>query len=62
MQHLLLALSILLLIVIAGNKNRNDEGSKRAVVIEVEKPKEKKIATVPDNWFSISSRFEMIVN
>jgi hypothetical protein len=62
MQHLLLALSILLLTVIAGNKKRNDEGSKRAVVFEMEKPKERKAVTVPDNWFFISSRFDMIVN
>jgi hypothetical protein len=62
MQHLLLALSILLLTVIAGKKSRNVEGRKRAVVIEMEKPKEKKVATVPDNWFSVSSRFDMIVN
>ncbi|OQP63489.1 hypothetical protein A3860_24415 [Niastella vici] len=64
MQHLLLALAIILLTIVAGTRNPDAETRKRSVVIQKEKQEEKK--TVPsfpvDRIFVFSSRFDMIVN
>lgn len=61
MQLLLLALSILLLTLIAGNKDRN---KRQAPVVEVEKEAPKKtVNPLSGDPFSVwYSKFEMIVN
>ena len=64
MQHLLLALAIVLLTIVAGDRSRDAETRKRSIVIQKENQEENK--TVPsfpvDRIFVFSSRFDMIVN
>ena len=62
MQHLLLALAIILLTIIAGKTLNND--SNQAVVMKVEKEEPKKEPfTFSDEKFSVwYSRFDLIVN
>lgn len=64
MQHLLLALSIIFLTVIASYNRGKDATGKKAIVMKMQKPKVKKAHTAfPADWLSVySSRFDMIVN
>jgi hypothetical protein len=61
MQLLLLALSIVLLTCIAGNKDRH---KRQAPVVEVEKEAPKKtIIPISSHPFSVwASRFDLIIN
>lgn len=61
MQHLLLALSIILLTIIAGNTLGKN---KQSMVMKVEEQKPKPgVITFSDEKFSVwYSRFDMIVN
>lgn len=62
MQHLLLALAIVLLTIIAGNENR--EKRQEPIVIKVEKEELKKTRIpISNHPFSVwASRFDLIVN
>jgi len=64
MQHLLLAIAIILLTIVAGARSRDAEMRKGSIVIQKEKQEDKN--TVPsfpvDRIFVFSSRFDMIVN
>lgn len=64
MQHLLLALAIVLLTIVAGISHRDAEPPKRSIVIQKEKQEEKKSASSfpVDRIFVFSSRLDMIVN
>lgn len=64
MQHLLLALSIIFLTVIAGNGRGKDTAEKNIMVMKMQKAREKKANTsFPADRISIyTSRFDMIVN
>jgi hypothetical protein len=64
MQHLLLALSIIFLTIIAGNGRMKDATGKKAMVMKMQKPKVQKANTAfSADWLSVySSRFDMIVN
>lgn len=64
MQHLLLAVAIILLTIVAGISKRDAETPKRSIVIQKEKQEEKKtVSSFPvDRIFVFSSRFDMIVN
>ena len=64
MQHLLLALSIIFITVIASNGRGKDATGKSAVVMKMQKSKVKKATTAfPMDRLSVySSRFDMIVN
>jgi hypothetical protein len=64
MQVLLLALSILLLTIIAGNGRVASDAGNNKVVMKVHKSTEKKatLATPGDRLSVYSSRFDMIVN
>jgi hypothetical protein len=60
MQHLLLALSIILLTVIAGYTKENKQSM--VMKVEVQKPKTRSV-TFSDEKFSVwYSRFDLIVN
>lgn len=64
MQHLLLALSIIFLTVIAGNGRGKDAAGQNSMVMKMQKAREKKVKAVfPADRLSVySSRFDMIVN
>lgn len=64
MQHLLLALSIIMLTIIAGDGPLKNTTGKKAMVMKMQKPKAKKAhAAFSADWLSVySSRFDMIVN
>lgn len=64
MQHLLLALSIIFLSIIAGNSRMKAPAGKKAMVMKMQQPKAKKVNTTFSwDWPSVySSRFDMIVN
>jgi hypothetical protein len=64
MQHLLLALSIILLTIMAGNGRVASAAGKNNVVIKLDKPKAKKVDIAISNYQPsiYFSRFDMIVN
>jgi len=64
MQHLPLALAIILLTIVAGVRNRDAETRKPSIAIQKETRDEKKpVPSFPvDRIFIFSSRFDMIVN
>ena len=62
MQHLLLAISIILLTVIAGHTISKEKQQARVIKVDKEKPK-KAVLPFPAERFSVwYSRFDMIVN
>lgn len=62
MQHLLLALSIILLTIIAGYTVGKDNKQSMVIKAEVQKPKPGVITFSDENFSVWYSRFDMIVN
>jgi hypothetical protein len=64
MQHLVLALAIVFLAIIAGNGRGKDVTGNKPMVMKMQKTRVKKVhSTYPADWLSVySSRFDMIVN